>query len=228
MSEVNAPARRYHSPRRKEQAAATRDAVLAAARELFVGEGYSSTTVAGIARRAGVAVDTVYATIGRKPDLLREVVETAISGTGQAVPAESRDYVIRLREAERAADKISIYANALAGIQPRLAPVYVALRDAAGTDPDCAALWREISDRRAANMLKFVEDLAATGELRTDRPAAELADAVWSMNGPEYWVLLVDQRGWSPGRFADWLADAWCRLLLAGDQARDQATVSAR
>ncbi|MDP9986392.1 TetR/AcrR family transcriptional regulator [Arthrobacter sp. FW306-05-C] len=220
MSEVNAPARRYHSPRRKQQAAATRDAVLAAARELFVGEGYRSTTVAGIARRAGVAVDTVYAAIGRKPDLLREVVETAISGTGHAVPAESRDYVIRLREAERAADKISIYAHALAAIQPRLAPVYVALRDAAGTDADCAALWREISDRRAANMLKFVEDLAATGELRTDRPAAELADAVWSMNGPEYWVLLVDQRGWTPEQFAGWLTDAWCRLLLTVDQAK--------
>ncbi|TQJ33510.1 hypothetical protein [Arthrobacter sp. SLBN-122] len=58
-------------------------------------------------------------------------------------------------------------------------------------------------------MLKFVEDLAATGELRTDRPAAELADAVWSMNGPEYWVLSVDQRRWSPGQFASWLTDAW-------------------
>jgi AcrR family transcriptional regulator len=214
MDAVNAPARRYHSPLRKEQAAATRDAVLAAARELFVGEGYRSSTVAGIARRAGVAVDTIYATIGRKPDLLREVVETAISGTGQAVPAERRDYVIQMREAKAAAEKISIYAHALARIQPRLAPVYVALRDAAGTDPDCAALWKEISDRRAANMLKFVEDLASTGELRTDRPAEELADAVWSMNGPEYWVLLVDQRGWSPERFADWLTDAWCRLLL--------------
>ena len=82
MSEVNPSARRYNSLRRKEQASATRGAVLAAARELFVGDGYRSTTVNAIARRAGVAVDTVYAAIGRKPDLLREVVESAISGTG--------------------------------------------------------------------------------------------------------------------------------------------------
>lgn len=224
MNEVNAPARRYHSPRRKEQAAATRDAVLAAARGLFVGEGYRSTTVAAIARQAGVAVDTIYATIGRKPDLLREVVEAAISGTGQAVPAERRDYVLRVRDAADAGEKIRIYAEALAGIQPRLAPVYVALRDAAGTDPDCAALWREISDRRAANMRRFVDELAAAGELRPDRPAAELADAVWSMNGPEYWVLLVDQRGWSPDQFAAWLADAWCRLLLRTVPAPDSGT----
>ena len=214
MSEVNPSARRYNSPRRKEQASATRDAILAAARELFVRDGYRSTTVNAIARRAGVAVDTVYAAIGRKPDLLREVVESAISGTGQAVPAEQRDYVLQLREAKTAREKISIYAHALALIQPRLAPVYVALRDAAGTDRDCAALWEQISTRRATNMRKFIEDLASTGELRTDRPSAELADAVWSMNGPEYWVLLVDQRGWAPEQFAGWLTDAWCRLLL--------------
>lgn len=215
MSEVNPSARRYNSLRRKEQASATRDAVLAAARELFVRDGYRSTTVNAIARRAGVAVDTVYAAIGRKPDLLREVVESAISGTGQAVPAEQRDYVLRLREAKTAREKISIYAHALALIQPRLAPVYVALRDAAGTDRDCAALWEQISTRRATNMRKFIEDLSLTGELRTDRPSTELADAVWSMNGPEYWVLLVDQRGWAPEQFAGWLTDAWCRLLLA-------------
>jgi AcrR family transcriptional regulator len=81
----------YHSPRRLEQAAATRHAVLAAARELFVANGYSSATVAEIAERARVSVDTVYATVGRKPALLRELVETAISGTDQAVPAEQRD-----------------------------------------------------------------------------------------------------------------------------------------
>jgi hypothetical protein len=64
-------------------------------------------------------------------------------------------------------------------------------------------------------MRRFVEDLAGTGELRTDRPAEELADVVWSMNGPEYWLLLVAGRGWTPRQFAAWLSDAWTRLLLA-------------
>src|SRR5215475_10904619 len=88
----------YHSPRRAEQAVATRRAVLDAARELFIEQGYAVTTVADIARRARVAVDTVYATVGRKPALLREVLETAISGSDQAVPAGQRDYVARVRE----------------------------------------------------------------------------------------------------------------------------------
>lgn len=212
--DVNARRRRYHSPRRARQAAATRHAVLAAARELFVQQGYAATTVVDIARRADVAVDTVYATVGRKPALLREVVETAISGTDHPVPAEQRDYVRRIQQAATATEKISLYAQALAEIHQRLAPVYLALRMAATTDPDCDVLWRQISKRRAANMRKFVAELAATGELRTDVSTDDLADAVWSMNGPEYWGLLVDQRGWTPQRFADWLTDAWTRLLL--------------
>lgn len=214
MSDVNAPKRRYDSMRRREQAAATRHAIIAAARELFIENGYGATTVADIARQAGVAVDTVYSTIGRKPELLREVVETAISGSDHAVPAEQRGYVQHLRQAKTAGEKIRIYTHALAGIHPRLAPVYLALRDAGSTDPECAALWAEISQRRAANMHRFIEDLAGTGELRTDRPADELADVVWSMNGPEYWILLVAGRGWTPQQFAEWLADAWSRLLL--------------
>jgi AcrR family transcriptional regulator len=211
-------ARRYHSPRRAEQAVATRRAVLEAARDLFVSRGYLATTVADVARQARVAVDTVYATVGRKPALLREVVETAISGRDEAVPAEQRDYVARVRAAHSARDKIEAYVAGLVEIQPRLAPVYLALRDAAATDADSAALWSEISGRRAANMRLFAADLRATGELRADLSDDEVADVVWSMNGPEYWALLVVDRGWEPARFAALLVDAWTRLLTTSPQ----------
>src|SRR5512146_1466836 len=207
MTEDRARQRKpYHSPRRAEQAIATRRAVLDAARELFIERGYAVTTVADIARRARVAVDTVYATVGRKPALLREVLETAISGGDHAVPAEQRDYVALVRAAQGATKEI----------QTRLAPVYLALRDAAATDPDSAAAWREISERRARNMRAFAADLRATGELRTDLSDDDVADIVWSMNGPEYWTLLVGDRNWSPERFRDHLTDAWQRMFLAG------------
>jgi AcrR family transcriptional regulator len=206
--------RRYHSPRRAEQAAATRSAVLAAARELFVAQGYLGTTIADVARRARVAVDTVYATVGRKPALLREVLETALSGTDQEVPARQREYVARVRAAATAREKIAIYAAAVVEIQARLAPIFLALRDAAASDPGSAAEWERISRRRAANMREFAADLRATGDLRADLSDDEVADVVWSMNGPEYWVLLVGDRGWSPERFGAFLADAWTRLLI--------------
>ena len=107
------PKRRYHAPQRAEQAAATRRAVLEAARELFTTNGYAGTTIGHIAERAGVAVDTLYATVGRKPVLLREVFETALSGQDVAVPAEERDYVRAIRAAPSAREKIAIYAGAI-------------------------------------------------------------------------------------------------------------------
>jgi AcrR family transcriptional regulator len=206
--------RRYHSPRRVEQAAATRHAVLTAAKDLFVSNGYTATTVADIAERARVSLDTVYATVGRKPALLRELVETAISGNERAIPAEQREYVARIRTATTARDKITIYAHAITGIQQRMAPVFLALRDAATTDHDCGALWAEIAERRATNMRRFATDLRSTGELRDDLTNEDVADIIWSMNAAEYWVLLVHERGWNAERFTGWLIDAWTRLLL--------------
>lgn len=215
MAEDVKGARRYHSPRRAEQAAATRRAVLDAAREAFVAKGYGPATVAEIAARAGVAVDTVYASVGRKPALLRELVETALSGTDVAVPARQREYVARIAAAPTATEKLDIYARAVTAINQRLAAVFLALRDAAVTDPECDRLWTEISERRARNMRDFAADLRATGELRTDLTDGQVADIVWSMNAAEYWDLLVGRRGWSPDRFAGWLADAWARMLLS-------------
>jgi len=207
--------RRYASALRTAQAAATRHAVLEAARELFTEHGYAGTSIAAIAERADVAVDTVYAAAGRKPALLRELVETSLSGTDQAVPAEQRDYVIRLRAAPSAREKIAIYAAAVSEIGVRMAPIHRALAEASVTDRDCAALRAEIDARRAANMRLLAADLRVTGELRPDLTDDEVADIVWSMNAPEYRALLVGERGWSAERFGAWLADAWTRLLLA-------------
>jgi AcrR family transcriptional regulator len=214
--DVKAPGRRrYTSALRTEQAAATRRAVLSAARDLFAEKGYAATSVAAIAARAEVAVDTVYAAVGRKPVILRQLLETAISGTDDEVPAVEREYVRRVRDASSAAEKMAIYASAVAAIGVRMAPVHLALAEAGQTDPECAALRAEIDARRAANMRLFAADLRATGELRADLTDDEVADVVWSMNAAEYRALLVRGRGWSAERFGTWLADAWTRLLLA-------------
>jgi AcrR family transcriptional regulator len=211
---VKAVKRRYNSTQRAEQAAATRRAVLDAAGQVFMRRGYTGATVAEIAATAGVAVDTLYATVGPKPVLLRELVERAISGSDTAVSADDRDYVKAVRAATSAEQKLEIYAAAVVAIQQRLAPIFVALRDAAATDTACAQLWNDISERRARNMRQFAAELRETGQLREDLSDEEVADVVWSMNAAEYWQLLVGQRGWAPERFSDWLIDAWKRLLL--------------
>jgi AcrR family transcriptional regulator len=208
------PTRTYRSPRRAQQAAATRHLILTAARELFTQQGYAATTVAEIASRAEVAVDTVYAGVGRKPEVMRAVLEAAISGTDDAVPAAQRTYVTEIRAAATAAEKLRRYAAVIVEIQPRLAPIVIALREAAVTDRECADLWDEISERRARAMRLLAADLRTTGGLRPDLTDDDTADIIWSMNSPEYWTLLVSERGWSHEQFEGWLADAWIRLLL--------------
>ncbi len=207
--------RPYRSSVREEQARRTRQAILTAARQLFAEHGYAATTIAQIAAAARVAVDTVYASVGTKPVLMRLLMETAISGTDQAVPAEQRDYVQRVRAAATAQDKIRIYAAAVTEVNTRMAPLHLVLRGAATTAPELAGIRDEISARRAANMRLFAQDLAATGQLRPGLDPDEVADIVWSMNSAEYFSLLVRERGWEPDRLAAWLADAWCRLFLA-------------
>jgi hypothetical protein len=88
------------------------------------------------------------------------------------------------------------------------------VQQAAPAEPQLAALWREIAERRAANMRRFVAELATVATLRVDLD--EAADIVWATNAPELYQLLVGQRGWSPDRYEHFLADAWHRLLLAG------------
>jgi len=207
--------RRYYSSRRTAAASETRTAILAAARRLFLERGYVATTMAAIAAEADVALDTVYAAVGAKPVLFRQLVESAISGTDEAVPADMRSYVVALKGEPDPQRKVEIYAGAIRRIMERLAPVYRVLRDAAATDMELQALWVDIAERRARNMLAFAEDLDDSGGLRDGVSTREAADVVWAMNSPEFFLLLVHERRWSGDRFERWLADAWVRLLLA-------------
>ncbi|MEO6145315.1 MAG: helix-turn-helix domain-containing protein [Dermatophilaceae bacterium] len=206
--------RSYRSPQRREQAAATRLSVMAAARDLLQDKGYAATSVADVARLAGVSVDTVYASVGRKPELVLGAIDMTLGGGDQPVPADRRDYVLAIRVEPSARGKIAIYAAAVARLIPRTAPLQEALRRAGETDTDCAATWQRLVTRRADNMLLFAVDLRSTGELRDDLSDQEVADLVWSTNAAEYWLLLA-QRGWTPTRYEALLVDLWTRMLLA-------------
>jgi AcrR family transcriptional regulator len=205
--------RRYDASRRRAAAAETRHSILVAAREVFLERGYVAATMPAIAERAGVALDTVYASVGRKPSMFRELIETAISGQDEAVPAEQREYVKVMRAEPEPARQLEIYAAAVTAMHARLAPLVALVRDAAAIDEQLARLWKEIADRRAANMRLLAADLARTGRLRVG--IEEAADVIWATNSPEFFLLMVRDRGWDPERFQAWLAATWRQLLLA-------------
>jgi AcrR family transcriptional regulator len=221
--QVNGPkpavaSRAYRSPVRRQRAEATRRAILGAARELFEAQGYDSTTVAGIAERAGVSVDTVYASVGRKPQLVLAVIDLILGGPDGPVSAEQRDYVRALREEPRAAGKLAVYARAVAGLVPRVAPLQQALRVAGASDPDCARAWNTLVTRRWDNMLHLAAELRSTGEVREHLTDEEIADLLWATNAEELWSGLR-QRRWTPQRYEQLLITMWTAALLAPSPA---------
>lgn len=211
--------RPYDAEGRRAAAAARRRAVLEAAADLFATHGWSGTTMAEVARRAGVALDTVYALVGRKPALLLAVHdlllgEGDLDADGEPLAALQRRYVAEVRAAPTARAKLDTYAAALGRVLPRTSPVLEALREAGTQDADCRAVWRGIEERRATNMLLLAADLRATGELRADLTDADVAELVWSMNGAAYFTA-VCSRGRTPQEYTDRVADVWRRTLLA-------------
>lgn len=215
--------RRYDSPTRRRQAQTTRAAVLHAARDLFTTRGYAQSSVTDIARRAAVSVDTVYASVGRKPQLLLAVHDMILGASDEPLPVEDRDYVRRIRAAGTAEEKIRIYSEALARLLPQTVPLHVALSEAGHREPECRELRASISRRRRANMLRFAAELRGTGRLRGDLSDDQVADLVWSMTSPEYFQLLADG-GLTSEQYAALVRDTWTRTLLTAPSDRQDST----
>lgn len=213
------PRRRYDAPRRRAAAEQRRRAIVDAARRLFVERGYAATTMAAIAAAAGVSHETVYAAFGPKPALFRHLVEVALSGTEAPVPAQERDIVRQVRAEPDPARICDLFARAVRQLLERLGPLFEVLTDGARTDPELKAFADELAARRAGHMRLFAADLAAAGGLREGLSVETAGDVVWVMNSPEFFLLCVRGRGWTPEFFEQWLADAWKRLFLpAGAQ----------
>jgi AcrR family transcriptional regulator len=205
--------RSYDNDRRTAQSQDTKQRILEAARQLLMAKGYRATTVAQVARAAGVHHDTIYALVGRKPEILRELIEMAISGADGPVAPEEREYVQRMLAEPDPRQKLAIYASAMQAIQTRMAPLLLALRDASSTEPEAEQVWNAISERRAANMRRLVADLGE-GVLRPELSDDTAADIIWATASSEVFILLTTQRRWSLRQYEDWLYDTWCRLLL--------------
>jgi AcrR family transcriptional regulator len=211
---IEVKSRQYDNAGRQSQSEDTRRQILDAARRLLIAKGYRATTVVAIAAEAGVHVDTVYELVGRKPVILRELIEQAISGTDRAVGVDERDYVKAIQAESDPVNKLTIYAAAVCKIQARMAPLLLALRDASATEPEAKSIWQNISNRRATNMRRLAQNLKDAGGLRPGVSVDEAADVIWATNSSEMYVLLTIERGWPPDRYERWLSDSWCRLLL--------------
>lgn len=206
------PARRYDSTQRRQQAQQNRERVLQAARQRFLAQGYAATTVAEIARDAGVSVETVYKTFATKAGVLKALFDVSVAGDDDPIPMAQRDVIQQVRNAPDAARKIAIYAKHLASTMPRSAPVQLLARDGAASSPDAATVWKQIRDETLTAMKMFAADLAKTGQLQVSAAAAR--DVLWTYHAPELYELLVLERGWSAARYGEFITRALADALL--------------
>src|SRR5919198_6678507 len=92
MADTVKPKRPYNSPRRREQAAATRREILEAAQQLFERQGYGATTMAAIASEARVALKTVYVAFETKSGVLRALWNLLLRGGDEQVPVAGQPW----------------------------------------------------------------------------------------------------------------------------------------
>jgi AcrR family transcriptional regulator len=205
--------RAYSSELRRTRARATRRAIVSAATELFVRNGYVVTSIDEIAQRAGVGRATVF-TIGGKAELLKLAQDFAVGGDDQDVRLVDRPKSREVRASKDARTYFRRYAALVSEIQPRVAPIHEVIRAAAHADPDVAILWKSVNAARRRGADTIVADVTALAPLRAGLDRRRAADLVWLLNDPVQYHLLVQESGWSVKRYEGWLAGALERELL--------------
>jgi AcrR family transcriptional regulator len=214
MDEAVNSGRRYDSPVRREQARRTRRRILDAATASFAERGYAATTIRAVAVAAGVAVPTVEAAFRTKANLLKEVVDVTIAGDDEPVPIMERPVVRDMLAAPDPVRMFALHAAFVRDINERHAAVYEAVRNAAPSHPEIAALWAKMEDDRHVGGREATALLRARGWLRPDLSLEESADILWVMQDPTLYLDLVRGRGWAPERYETWLAGSLRAMLL--------------
>lgn len=199
--------------RRQVAAEETQRVIVEAAAALFVERGYNATSIADIAQAAGVAVQTIYNSVGSKRDLLSRVLDFAAAGEKAPVPVPQ--FMRQQAEAEpdprRMIDQVVEFWR---GGHERTAPVFRVIRQAAALDSEIARLERERAEQRLRNYGGAAHILAQRGALRKSLSEEEAAAVMFSIGHPDIYRFLVYEEGWSPERWAAWVSSSLAAALL--------------
>ena len=211
MPEVNTSSvakRRYRSPLREAQAAATRSRILEAALGEFGARGYPGTSIAAIARAAAVSPETVYASFGSKRGI--------VDGLLAQVDAEGRPQqaaAISVARGNTPRTDLEVLASVSTDFWVAHGDLVRFLRQGIG-DPEIGQEWRRRQDARR-ELLRSVVARWPEGTIRRDLHVDGAADVAWSLTSHEQFELLVGIRGWPAARYVAWLARMLGRALLA-------------
>jgi AcrR family transcriptional regulator len=207
--------RGYHSPLRESQARETRRRVIDSARELFLEQGYPATTIAAVARRAGVSADTIYSTFGSKGALLKGVLDVVIGGDDAPSPLLDRADPQAMRAEPDQRRQLAMFAAGITQQLERIRPMDDILRSAAAVDAVAADLRADLQLRqRREAMTAIVAWIAAHGPLQEGLSQQDAAAVVWTLTSPEVHQMLRDTWDWPPERYEQWLRETLTATLL--------------
>ena len=219
MSDVKAstsgsPRRRYQSAVREHSARQTRQAIVAAAADLFTARGYAATSLADIAAAAGVARPTAFAAFGSKPALLRQVLDQALAGDDEPVPVAQRPWFRPVWDATTPADVLDAYAGAITLASVRAAPIFEVVRRASDHAAEIAELWDTLGRNRRTGARMVIDHAASLGPLAAGLDLDRATDILWVFNDPALYDALVAGRGWPEADFTSWLSGQIRHALL--------------
>lgn len=203
---VEAAPRAYRSELRARQAQETRARIVTASAHLFASQGYQATTIAAIAREAGVSAETVKTTAA-KAELLIAAFEVTFSGSEAAETLTDTEVAAGVLDLP---DEVFLDAvlTQITTANSRGHGLWTVLLGAALSDPVVDDALLRILEHRRADYRRLVSELVRRRIAlpRTDEDAT--ADALSFLLSPESYQQLVVQSGWDPERYGDWLRRA--------------------
>jgi len=212
--------RSYDARRRRERAEderrATRARVVQAATELFVSNGYTGTTMADIARAAGVAMQSVYSAGRSKADLLQAAVQRAVAGDDTDVLVHERPVYAALAGEPDPVRQIHLVADLICEVHQRSAAIQTAFRQAAAIEESVALSLAEEHRGRLETFGAIIRMLPAD---RLKHSPQECTDTAWAVASAEVFILLRTVRGWGWDEIRDWLRRTLVDLLLESESA---------
>lgn len=211
---MSQPRRPYRSTLREEQARATQRAVVSAARDLFVEVGWSRTTIDAVAARAEVSRRTVFTSVGGKAALLKLALDWALVGDDEPVPMSERPVIAEMERLTDPRALVARWAQFVAELEERAAPLADVLVVAADVDPEAAAVHAESERNRLEGAVSIVSRLAAIGGLRPDLTTERAVAATLVLMDPAVHRILVREHGWTRPHYASWIERAATAELL--------------
>lgn len=189
---------------RAEKAQATRERILAAATELFIRDSYLQTTMADIARAAGVAVQTLYLSFGSKVAIFSAALDIAIAGDSEPVPLLRRPWFARLVAEPDGRSALDVFVDMAGGVIARHYPLYASMRSGSA-DPELAELLQRNKALRFETHSAVARELAGKAGFSDQLTAVQAAEVIYTLMSQETYELLVVERGRADGEWLDWV-----------------------